>query len=272
MRKLSLIFVGLWACACAEDKPADPLASANGFCDAWADRVCSEDVATTCAFGDETNAVDKCKAAQKDHCLDRVNDDLYTGRGARECLDEVGEALNDGQLNPREYRVLMEFARPCDELLSGPGESGDACNAEIDCNSLKGFACVKKTGASDGECQKPDYVSGGRKCNTDNAVCEQGFFCDGTNCIAKLESGEACDAENPCADEFICSAAGDGGVSRCVGKIEVGEKDENDQAVRCASNNECASGLCSKVEDLETGLCVTAVVLTANATFCSSLR
>jgi hypothetical protein len=222
--------------------------------------------------------VNKCKAAQNDHCLDSVTDETYTGRGAQECLDAAAQAVLDDNLNPKEYATIVEFAGACDELLSGDGTDGDACVRDLDCDSVEGFLCVN------GECRDPHYVSPGGKCTAENDVCQQDTYCNGQFCVVKQSSGDPCGADMPCLDDFICrlpneagdAGAGDAGAgsseARCFPKVANGAVDANGQEVTCTSNNECQSNLCSKVEDSDTGLCTSLIRLNANAAVCETLR
>jgi hypothetical protein len=261
MRKLALVLGWVVVSGCAAEDPPDPLASVSGFCEAWSERVCTQDIVDVCG----SPSVDKCKAAQVDDCLERIDDGRYTASGAAECLDAASKALLDAQLNLKEYSVLTQFGEQCNKLLTGPGEDGDACESDIDCDTTEGLECIKSPGSPEGECHEPDFIDPGGKCSGEAAVCQQGTYCYlGKNCIDKLEIGEECDAQNPCADDFLCSGVGDGGASTCISKVENGDG--------CSSNAECQSGLCSKVEELDQGRCTNRIVLSANAAECSALR
>jgi hypothetical protein len=197
---------------------------------------------------------------------------LYTARGARECLDAASKAVVDDVLNAKEYSLVTDLTGPCDKLLSGDGDDGDACSNNLDCNDIEGLYCVKAEGNPQGKCRDPHFVGGGAKCSAANDVCTEGFYCNGTNCLEKLTVGDACDIETPCADTLLCNEGGDSGTTSCVSKLENNAMDSNGDDLFCASNDDCQSNLCSKVEDSETGRCTNLIPLNTNAEICDMLR
>jgi hypothetical protein len=73
-------------------------------------------------------------------------------------------------------------------------------------------------------------VGAGLDCSADNAVCGDGFYCNGQNCIGGQAPG------NPCVTDRECSNAGFCSSGTCATRLGV--------ASPCTANAECQSGVC----------------------------
>jgi hypothetical protein len=211
--------------ACGSDEKSDPLATASGFCAEWAKRSCTERVVSRCGSG----SAEECELAQTDACLKLVDADLYSKAGARDCLKAVEDAVKDLELNAKERSLFLELGGDCAAVLSGDGEQGDKCTEPSDCDQEQGLTCVLRLGASAGTCEEPVEVSGGRSCEDPEEVCEADFYCnEDRNCIEKQSETETCSVTVPCADGLNCLIVEDAGTSQCVAKLENGDECEAD--------------------------------------------
>lgn len=244
--------------SCGSDQPEDPLKSAAGFCGEWGKNVCVDGIVKDCASG----STEKCQAAQRDFCLDRVTEALYTGRGAAECLAFLHDVYRDEALSREERDALVHLGEPCDQLLSGSGGAGDDCNEDKDCATIDGLACVIPFGETRGQCHEPREIKGGGKCSSADSVCVEGQYCNGTNCLAKSAIGEACSAELPCDESTRCVIEADAEEGECEEKLDEGED--------CLSDDECQSALCDRNADEDTGRCVPVLNLSVRVDMCGS--
>ena len=100
-------------------------------------------------------------------------------------------------------------------------------------------------------------VSGGGKCTDPAAVCADGFYCNGQNCVAGAELGGSCVGE-PCIQSLDCVAG------TCSAKVA----DFHD----CKANAECESGLCDVPRSASVGTCVSELALSLTSGSCVLLR
>ena len=78
---LSLLAFSLpFGCKVEEDTPPDPLAKAEGFCDAWAKNACQPDVLKYCNAADAAD----CQSTQSDFCRGIVHEDYPSSQQATE--------------------------------------------------------------------------------------------------------------------------------------------------------------------------------------------
>lgn len=222
-----LIGLGVFAGCGGEDDPPDPLATRAGFCGEWAKNACNQEVITSCA----ATGSEACRDAQQEHCLSLVPADGYQRGAARTCLDAVRGALTDARLTSEEAGVV----------LRGEG----ACS----------FSCVE---LADGGCVEPTVVSGGGECSAEDAVCDEGFYCNGDNCIARRAAGRECSAEIPCLEDL-----------KCVGPVDAQLCEERaSDGAACENDDDCASGICGR----GTNLCAARVTLSDAEPVCSLFR
>ena len=123
-------------------------------------------------------------------------------------------------------------------------------------SALEGFDCVFKGDETTGTCQVPTQVAAGLDCSADNAVCAEGFYCNGDNCIGGQSPGEACTVTRECNNGY-CNAG------TCVAHLEVN--------VACSSDEQCESGLCYQFTATEQ-VCADRVRLSRNEPICEDLR
>lgn len=253
--------LGLFALlGCGEEDP-DPLATAGGFCEEWAKQACTERVVDRCA----ARSRQQCELAQTQACLARVPDELYHRGGAQRCLDYVASAYEGDSpaLTAQELAVLTEWEFPCNRVLSGTGSVGDRCEHSKDCRTERGLECLIQPGKAVGECHEPEVVSGGDRCADTAKVCDEGYYCNGTHCVALQEHGDECSAELPCAPDLRCSTEGDDEGS-CIRRLAAGEA--------CVHHDDCDTGLCNRNSDEETGLCTRELVLDVRVDACDDFR
>ena len=115
-------------------------------------------------------------------------------------------------------------------------------------------------------------VEAGRSCTNAAAVCEEGFYCDGRNCLEKLPEDAPCIDTQECADDLRCEGAGngEGGASgsdddagTCVARITGLDP--------CESNDDCASGYCEQ-SGTAAGECFTTLQFGRREPICEDLR
>lgn len=236
--------------SCSEDDP--PVETREGFCNRWAAAACSGDVVSACQAAD----ADACRLAQEGFCLDLVPQNGFVDERANECIDAVGDAYADADLTAGELATVVRLGEPCDRLVRGPRGAGESCDANLDCDAPAGFECVFKGSAATGTCQIPAVVDPGLDCSADNAVCTEGFFCNGDNCIGGGDVGEGCVRNDECAEGYC-----DDGT--CV----AGRAIDAD----CSSDEQCASGLCYEFSATER-VCADRVRLARTDPLCEDLR
>ncbi len=245
------------------DEPPDPLDSADGFCEEWSKNACAKNVVTACQTTDA-----KCELAQKDYCLDQVDDAKYTRTDAKECLEFIRDIYRDEALELDELEAFTSLAAPCDMLLAGNGDVGDECNDTADCDTTVDLKCVIKFGDTRGQCQEPRDVGGGRSCSSADAVCEVGFFCDGSHCVEKSEVDGECSEDLPCNEDSRCVFEGDAETGVCEPKLETGDE--------CQTKDQCLSGICDRnqdeVDDDKPGYCVEFLELSRRVDMCENFR
>jgi hypothetical protein len=99
-------------------------------------------------------------------------------------------------------------------------------------------------------------VNPGLDCSADNAVCTEGFYCDGDNCIGGGEAGDSCVRNDECAEGYCDSGT-------CVAGRAI--------AAACTDDEQCASGLCYAFSATER-VCTDRVRLARTDPLCEDLR
>jgi hypothetical protein len=248
------------ACACGGSEAGPETGSGSlkteaQFCQAWATNACNADVVAFCDPG--ADGPDTCIASQAAFCESLVPS-FYDPTNAKVCLDAVKAAYADADLSSEELETVRHLAAPCDHLIKGSGGANDWCAETADCNTLEDLVCVIKAGDTSGTCQVPAEVGGGQRCTGADQVCAEGFYCDGSNCIAYKDLGDACEFDDQCPPDQRCDAA------VCVERKAAGDD--------CASDAECQSRLCAIPHGAVSGVCVSAVRLSAESALCEDLR
>jgi hypothetical protein len=230
--------------------------TADQFCESFAKAACNDSVVSKCSGGGTD--VDQCIASQSDFCMSALGiPEGYRSTHAQACLDAVRNAYKDAKLTADEVKVVRQLADPCDKLIAGPGGTGASCAAHYECNTVEGLSCVVRPGQPTGTCQIPEVVGGGFSCTAPQQVCEDAFYCNGQNCVARPSTeAAACAPEIPCTDDFKCIGSGTNSI--CTIKADAGGS--------CSADIDCKSGVCI-------GVCVNEVELGPTVLpYCEDLR
>jgi hypothetical protein len=108
-----------------------------------------------------------------------------------------------------------------------------------------------------GKCEIPAVVQPGRDCTSDNALCSDGFYCDGRNCIEGGMPGDSCMRDDQCTDGYC------GTNNVCVAGLALDAD--------CTRDVECASGLCYRFSAAER-VCTDRVRLSRTDPICENAR
>ena len=208
--------------------PPNPLAQVEGFCKDWARGACNETVVSDCSGGgSDTEA---CITSQAAACVVLMRGKEYSADHADACLDAVEAAYADARINREELTLITELGAPCDLVTSGDGVDGDSCSTDTNCDLAGGYQCLG------GTCGIPAVVGGGRACGQPQQICEDQFYCNGSNCIEKGGQGATCSDTAPCLIGLSCE--GTPGAQTCVTKL--------DNGASCQNHDDCASGICDR--------------------------
>jgi hypothetical protein len=232
------------AFACGSDD--EPPMSRNDFCVSWAKRACSEESVSAC----QAPNVEACQDSQLEACLDLVPNNFIDDH-ADECLRAVESAYRDGDLTANELKIVLDLGAPCNQLVRGEGETDDGCDADQDCDASQDLECVK------GTCQVREEVGAGFECDQPQQVCEEGFFCNGDNCIATQDEDEDCASTDECDSTLFCNAD-----EVCEARGEVRDP--------CGADEQCVSGLCLDFDGQSE--CVDRIRLARSEPLCDTLR
>jgi hypothetical protein len=244
------------------EEPPDPLANAQGFCQAWGETACQEAVVSAC----DAASVEACVMEQSAFCLDLLPTS-YASAKANDCLQAVKDAYEDANLTATEIQVVRYLAAPCDQLSSGVRDEGESCGDSAECNSAAGFSCIKKLGASRGSCEKPELIAPGEACDGAAQVCEENYFCNGENCVAYKKTGAVCDGDYQCSPEDHCVTTVDAdGVetSACTARLDVNEV--------CTVDDDCKSHYCLLPASGTEGECASMIRLSRSEPLCDDLQ
>jgi hypothetical protein len=258
-RFFTLLSLGL-ALACSnksdipDDEASDPLATAAGFCGEWGKVACNADVIDACTASD----MDACVEAQSEYCLDLLPSSGFAKDNAKRCLDAVKAAYADADLEPEELAIVRRLEGDCSQLIRGSVDEDGICNTRIVCDTVAGYECVIHVGEPTGTCQLPEEVGGGRSCAFDAAVCEDGFYCNGSNCLERLGEAASCDHDGECQAELRCTSGS------CTARLDVGDP--------CTEDDDCKSTVCSIGSGDTEGICVARVRLDVTNPICDDLR
>lgn len=267
MLRLSAIFAFssmlLSACSAEKQSVGRSVEDVAGFCAEWASRACTEAVVSACSFPSAA----ACQNTQVDVCTGLVPEEKYSSVKAQQCLEAVGNAYKDDELTPDERDVVLHLGGACSEVLSGDVGRGGQCTEDSDCDRTKGFSCVKK--GAEGTCQEAAPTGNGGDCSSDEAVCNEGFYCEASvlSCIEGKKGGFACSAGTPCAKGFRCQdeegktlpvSSTESGT--CIALGAVGDD--------CTADDECADGICTLRQSGASGVCSAKTKLTPSDALC----
>lgn len=258
---LALVAFALPVGCKTDETPPDPLATRGGFCDAWAHNACPPDVIEYC----NAPSAGACESTQSDFCRGILPEN-YSSEHATACLNAVKAAYKDGDLTAAEIQVVLKLGAPCDQLSKGISGDGESCAQNDDCATANGYGCVKKLGAAEGVCAKPEVVGPGEACDEPAQVCGDGNFCNGENCIAYRKTGGACEGDYQCRPEDYCVL--DDTLDPPTGTCEV----RGAASSTCRRDDDCQSHYCMVASDETEGLCASRIRLSINEPLCDNLR
>ena len=264
MKARGLIFLalGISFLACSSEKsgsPAvDPYRSEDSFCGEWAKAACNKTVVDKCSGGGDDTAA--CVQKQASWCLSALPEN-YSPKKAKACVEAVRKAYSDSKLTAEEIKVVRFFAEPCHQLSQGPKSQGDTCTRTSDCDTVEDVTCIIRPGEAEGSCETAIEAGGGDPCSDKNVVCADTHYCDGANCLTKLQEGKPCDAAMPCAPGLRCVDMS--GTFTCVAKLGT--------AAVCTADDECVSGVCAKGTGAADGKCVENLELGVTVALCDDL-
>ena len=227
-------------------------APAADFCEEWARAACTDAVVSACQASDET----ECQQTQVEFCRGLIPSELASsGRDA--CINAVGAAYRDADLRADELALVLRFQGACARLVVGEVASGEECSEQSDCDVAGGYSCIRKADTGTGTCQVAEVVEPGRACSAPEASCEEGFFCDGRNCVETLAVDDDCVIHEQCGANGFCDDSG-----RCAERRAVNDS--------CEEDLECARGICSELSG--ENVCTDRVVLSRADPLCANLR
>jgi hypothetical protein len=253
MRKIGPFFLLALTFASCSMEDDDGFSTPSSFCRSWASAACSNEVVSACQAAE----AEDCRASQTSFCLDQLPETNFSGARADECIQAVKDAYSDADLTADELAVVLRFAAPCDRLVLGSSVEGEVCASSRDCDG-PGLDCVFKGGSASGTCQFGETVGAGQDCRAVNATCEEGFYCNGDNCIAGKRLGEACSSNAQCGSTGFC-----GLTSVCEARRAVSES--------CGFDDQCTSGLCYQISASDQ-VCADRVRLSLTEPLCADLR
>ena len=238
------------ACSADEGGPDSP----DKFCERFAEAACNTEVVQACQAAD----VATCRSSQGAFCLAQLSAADFSGETAEQCLDAVEAAYSDADLDAAELGTVLRFEAPCDRLQRGPGVEGAPCSERRDCDATAGFECILGAGQVTGTCQLPVVTGPGEDCSAIDSICTQGFYCDGSHCIAGESLGERCVRHDQCGATGYC-----GLLSVCETRLPVRSA--------CGFDEQCASGLCYPLSTSEQ-VCIDRLRLSLSEPICDDLR
>jgi hypothetical protein len=240
--------------ACSSDEPGpdaagNKLRTETGFCTEWARVACHPNVLDACE-SDE----DGCTVRQRTFCEDLVPTG-YAPNHAEDCIQAVKTAYSDATLTAEEAAVVLNLGGDCARLVNGGRGEGETCSDSFQCDTIRGYECVIKPGDIAGECHIPEARGGGERCSDPSAVCDEGFFCDGEDCLSTPR--DPCTNDAMCEDDSVCVIPTDETEGTCEPKLALREM--------CSTDSECESNFCVN------GTCRSEVDLSLDTPFCSNL-
>lgn len=243
-----LLVVSTSHCLIGCGKEEDPL-SREEFCEKWAEAACGAEVISVCQLSQAD-----CRTSQAASCRGWLPEE-FQDVGVDACLNAVSAAYSDADLDAAELRIVWRLEAPCNGIVEA-GAGGKTCREDADCTGSAGLTCVLKDGPT-GTCEVAEEVEAGFSCEEPQQTCEDGFFCNGDNCIVASEAGEDCQNDIQCAEGHLCR---DGA---CEAQLAVG--------VDCETDRECESEICYEV-DADERVCVDRIRLSPAEPACDTLK
>jgi|GEM_PF-449472 len=238
----------------------DPNATVSAFCENWAKAACSDNVVLACSGATKVDAslTDHCVISQRALCEALLPAKGYSSRFASQCVNAVKTAYSDARLTAQEIATVRHRGDPCNHLVKGAQGAGEACVSDDDCDTLKNYQCISKSGA--GSCQLPTVVDNGDSCAAPGSVCHVGYYCGADEtCVPSKAVGKTCVADFECASGLVC----DPNSATCTARVS---------ADRCAIDDDCTTHVCDIPVGSSQGRCVASITLAASAGICQDLR
>ena len=253
-----LCLLSIGGCSSTEDA-ADPNATVSGFCGNWAKAACSNAVVLVCSGAEKVDAelTDSCVTSQRRFCEGLIPDKGYSPQNASQCLQAVQDAYKDARLTSEEIMTVRHRGEPCNHLIKGTQAEGDTCVNDDDCNTLKNYLCVVKSG--EGTCQIPKAVENGDSCSAKGAACNPGYYCGlDEACVQSKAVGKKCAASYECATGLVC----DPDTALCTARVSPDS---------CTQDDDCPTNVCDIPVNSSTGRCVSAITLSTSTAICEDL-
>jgi hypothetical protein len=254
-----LCLLGTGGCSSTEDA-VDPNATVSGFCTNWGKAACSSAVVLACSGGEKVTAglTDDCVMSQRSFCEGLLPATGFNSQKASQCLSAVQNAYTDARLTALEIATVRHRGDPCNHLIRGPRREGESCVSDDDCDTLKNYLCVLKSG--EGSCRIPTLVENGDSCEAPGAACNPGYYCGVDEaCVKSKDVGKTCAADFECATGLACNP--DDKV--CTARVS---------AANCEKDDDCTTNVCDIPVGSSTGRCVSAITLAASTGICEDLR
>jgi len=238
----------------------DPNATVSSFCENWGRQACSAKVVLACSGADklETELTESCVESQQAFCAQLLPSKGYSSQKATQCLRAVQTAYADGVLSADDIAVVRHRGEPCNHLVKGSQGVGESCASDDECDTLKNYSCVFKSGV--GTCQIPALVANGTSCAAADAACNPDFYCGADQYCVHVKS-----AGNSCTESFECDTGleCDSHSSKCVMRVD---------ATSCTKDDDCTTKVCDIPVNSATGRCVQSITLSGSSSICEDLQ
>ncbi len=247
----------LGACSSTETTP-DPNATVSSFCENWGKQACPPDVVLTCSGADKVDATltEACVNKQQVFCEGLLPAKGFSSEKATQCLIAVKEAYSHPRLNAAQIATVRHRGVPCNQLVKGAQGAGESCASDDDCDTVKNYLCVLKSGV--GTCQIPTTVEAGDPCDAPGAACKTGYYCGVDEaCVKSKDPGKSCAASFECDTGLECTGG------KCVTRVD---------PASCTEDNDCTTNVCDIPVGASTGMCVSTITLAASTRICEDLR
>ena len=255
-----LCLLGAGGCSSTTTE-ADPNANVNGFCENWAKAACSPNVVLACSGADKIDATltDACVSSQQAFCKGLLPAKGYSSENASQCLSAVKTAYSDARLSALDIATVRHRGDPCNHLIKGTQGKGDSCLSDDDCDTLRNYLCVVKSG--EGSCQIPTLVENGDPCSAPGDACNPGYYCGVDEaCVKSKDVGKPCAADFECATGLACT--GDP-TPKCTARVS---------AENCMKDDDCTTNVCDIPVNSSTGRCVSSITLSTSTSVCEDLQ
>ncbi len=214
MRSYSLVVVALLLVACASS--SEPTLTVDSFCQSKAQAECQ--IASRCG-----NQVARCVDARRTKCLSAqasqtTGTRVFRPANTQACVDKTNTVYAKSAITPAD---MTELDQVCGRVVQGTVASLSGCTTDFDC--VGALICDKSL------CAPKVVKKLTELCGNPGELCDVGAYCAAVGgsrqCLAKKNSGEACDASQLCVETQRCAIT-------CQPRLPSGGP--------CASNDDCA--------------------------------